>query len=388
MIHTDLLFEANAQIGAGKAPIKNKAIVYESKSELFNGLTLKSILRFINAINEKGYPSGMPVFFHFKNKVEFSDKLTYVLFESICYQLIQNSHPVYVSLKPNYDIITHGFTSSPLWLLTTAKKGGQEKFCNKFHKDLFRLHFRKVLEKSAKGEELSEIMDDIATFQKPFSIKEEDREKITEVLVELIGNAKEHSSGDCLIDFDISETYFKRSEDGKRYRGINIAILNFSPELLGTSIQQKLCSGANLPERYNQVRKALECHRPFFSAHYLEEDFFNVATFQHKISGRNESITGGTGLTKLIQSLEESSDAYSCYVMSGQRMLEFQKDYMMYKDGLWIGFNEQNDFLNKPPNTNLLLSNPIFFPGTAYNLNFVMEVDADERGKKTDSPTV
>lgn len=380
MNHTDLLFKSNEHIGARKAKIKNKAIMYENDSAVFNGRTLKSILQFINGISEKRYPLGMPIFFSFKKKVRFSDKLTYVLFESICYQLIQSGHPVYIHLKPDYDIITHGFTSSPLWLLSTTKKGGQGKFCDKFHHDLFMLHYRKVFENSAKGKELSEIMDDIAIFQKCFNIKAEDREKITEVLVELIGNAKEHSSGDCLIDFDISETYLKRHEDEKQYRGINIAILNFSPELLGSSIRQKLCSGDDLPERYNQVRKALECHRPFFSEFYLEEDFYNIAAFQHKISGRNESATGGTGLTKLIQSLEESSDAYSCYVVSGQRMLEFQKDYMMYKDGLWIGFNEQNDFLNDPPNTDLLLNTPFYFPGTAYNLNFIMEVDADDHG--------
>lgn len=374
LIHTDLLFESNKHMGAVRAPIKGKKIVYESSSTFFSSKTLKSILRFINSINERGYPSGMPVFFCFKKQVHFSDKLTYILFESICYQLIQSGHPVYVSLEPEYDIITHGFTSSPLWLLSTLKKGSQENFCDKFHHDFFKLHFRQVLQNDAKEEELSIMMDDIASFQKFFNIKEEDREKITEVLVELVGNAKEHSSGDCLIDFDISETYLKRNEDTKQYRGINIAILNFSPELLGTSIQQKLCNGYNLPERYDQVRQALEYHRPFFSDHYMEEDFYNIATFQHRISGRNQNITGGTGLTKLIQSLEESSDAYSCYVLSGQRRLEFQKDYMMYKDGLWIGFNEQNNFLKDPPNSDLLQSNPIFLPGTAYNLNFVMEV--------------
>lgn len=376
MIYTNLLFDANKCIGIAKPQIENKAIIYENNNAFFNVETIRSILRFANGIADKRYPSGMPVCFSFKKGVQFSDKLAYILFENICYQLIQNGHPVYIDLNPKCDIITHGYHSSPLLLLTTQKADKEKKYLSKFHQETYELHFRRVLLNHAKEEELSIMMDDIATFQKPFDIKADDREKITEVLVELVGNAKEHTSGDCLIDFDISSTYLKRgNDDRKRYRGINIAILNFSPELLGTSIQKKLCDSEELPERYRLVRKAHEYHQPYFCDLYQEEDFYNITTFQHKISGRNQKITtGGTGLTKLIQSLEESSDDYSCYVVSGWRKIEFQKEYMAYNADHWIGFNDANDFLTTPPNPSLLQKSPVYFPGTAYNLNFVMEV--------------
>lgn len=376
MIYTNLLFETNKCFGIPRVQFRDKTISYKNKSDIFSIETIRSILRFANGIIYKGYPSRMPVCFYFKKDVRFSDKLAYILFESVCYHLIQCGHPIYIDLKPDCDIITHGYQSSPLLLLTTKKVGRGEKYNSKFHQETYGLHFRRVLQNHAQEEELSMMMDDIAIFQKLYDIKSEDREKITEVLVELVGNAKEHTSGDCLIDFDISSTYLKRdANNGKRYRGINIAILNFSPELLGTSIRKKLFDCDELPERYNLVRKAYEYHKPYFGEIYQEEDFYNITTFQHKISGRDQKVTtGGTGLTKLIQSLEESSDAYNCYVISGWRKIEFQKEYMLYNEDYWIGFNDENDFLMAPPSPNLLQRSPIYFPGTAYNLNFVMEV--------------
>ena len=129
------------------------------------------------------------------------------------------------------------------------------------------------------------------------------------------------------------------------YHGINIAILNFSQELLNTSLKQKL----------HLVRQAYNYHQPYFNEQYLEEDFYNIATFQHKISGRRgNTSTGGTGLTKLIRSLEETSDAYMCYVVSGQRRLQFKKEYMQYNEDYWIGFNNANNFLTAPPSPSLL----------------------------------
>lgn len=375
LLHTELFFKSNNCFGPVRILVKNSTIFFESEKTLFDCEMLRSIIQFANTINQKKYPSKMPVYFSFNQKVQFSDKLTYVLFECICYQLILEGHPVYVSINHNHKITTHGYNSSPLWLLSTGKKSDVAKFLEKFQHDLYKLHFRKVLLKDSGKDELCKLMDDIAIFQKPFDIKEEDREKIAEVLVELVGNAKEHSSGDCLIDFDISEEYFKRGIEGKMYHGINIAILNFSGQLLNTSLKQKLNFNENQSERYNLVRQAYNYHQPYFNEQYLEEDFYNIATFQHKISGRRgNTSTGGTGLTKLIRSLEETSDAYMCYVVSGQRRLQFKKEYMQYNEDYWIGFNNANDFLTAPPNPNLLNRNPFFFPGTAYNLNFIMEV--------------
>lgn len=374
MLDTELFLNKNSCRTNLRVTIRNGAIVYESNADVFSYTLIRLILQFSNTICQ-GYPKGIPVHFLFRNRIQINDKLTYILFECICYQLIQRGHPVYIQIQPQCAISAHGIYSSPLGLLTTGKLSSVEKYIAKFQFEYFNLHFRRVFSNNSKECELSRLMDDVAIFQKVVDVKPDEREKISEVLVELVGNAKEHTSGDCLIDFDISSEYLKRGVDGKKYRGINLVILNFSDQLLGTALEEKLFRTEQLSERHHMVRKAYDMHEQYFDEQYLREDFFNIATFQHKISGRvNNYSTGGTGLTKLIHSLEEDSDAYECYVLSGQRKLMLQKEYIGYNEDQWIGFNDSNNFLEDPPNKQLLSTNAIYLPGTAFNLNFVMEV--------------
>ena len=68
-------------------------------------------------------------------------------------------------------------------------------------------------------------------------------------------------------------------------------------------------------------------HESFFDSDYIQEDFFNVASFQHKISGnRKKTYTGGTGLTQLLHLLENYAEAHKCYFISGKRGLWFFQD--------------------------------------------------------------
>ena len=62
-----------------------------------------------------------------------------------------------------------------------------------------------------------------------------------------------------------------------------------------------------------------------------------------------------------------------CYVMSGKRKLLFRQEYLTYNEDDWLGFNKQNDYLNSRPDESVFGRNQYMFPGTAYNLNFVME---------------
>lgn len=376
---TGIFITDNASHSKFKVIVQNGKLVFRSAKSKFDAILIREILQFVNTVVTNRYPKGMPILFHFVNKITFSDKIIYILLECICYYLIEYGHPVYIKIAPRFHITTYGFQSSPLLLLTTGKARHVEKYKKRFHQDYYGRHFRKVLAKTSKNEELSILLDEIATFQKPFDIEEKEREKISEVLIELVGNAMEHSNEDCLIDLDITARHLKRGEDKKNYLGINIVILNFSESLLGTSLQKKLAAPKNLSGRYQQVEQAFQAHKPFFGEDYHPDDFFNIAAFQHKISGRMDGgATGGTGLTLLIHSLEEDSDAYNCYVISGNRRLDFTKDYMLFNNEGWIGFNVANDFLSLPPDPSLLKKNPFSLPGTAYNLTFVMEANIDE----------
>lgn len=127
-----------------------------------------------------------------------------------------------------------------------------------------------------------------------------------------------------------------------------------------------------------QVKIAYNNHKPHFDyVGYCEDDFYILSSFQDKITGRNEmATTGGTGLTTLVSNLTYRSDAYNCYVISGFRKLNFITQYLEINEDYWYGFNDEKDFINFPPAKCCFQSNPFFMPGTAYNLNFVLEKEA------------
>ena len=60
-------------------------------------------------------------------------------------------------------------------------------------------------------------------------------------------------------------------------------------------------------------------------------------------------------------------------MISGERALWFNKDNLEYDSNGWISFNANNDFFTTVPSEGTVTGNTIYMPGTAYNLNFVME---------------
>ncbi len=201
-------------------------------------------------------------------------------------------------------------------------------------------------------------------------------EKLCESIVEIIGNSIDHSNTDCLVDIDVTNEDFKRKDDAENmlYYGINVVVLGFSHTPFYEKLKNKLDTFQDLNERYLKVKKAKSNHAIYFSKKYTEEHFYTVASFQHQISGScQKQNSGGVGLTRLIESLEEKSSDHLCYMMSEQRILYFRKDFLQYDSDSYIGFNKENDFFNHAPEETLFANNRTFFPGTAYNLNFAIK---------------
>lgn len=361
---------------------ESKKIEAVMKKRPFSGLEINRIISMINAAHAKYKTLKFSVILDL-DKVVFIDKLTYVFLECICYILIvKYHHPVYISMQEIKDIGTSGITSSPLLLLNTNKREKMLKFIEKFKFDIFHNHYRRVI--SGKEKEntnfLGELYKEIDTFLIPFGIECECRDKVGLVITELVGNACEHAKAECLIDIDVAPDYQKYEKDelvdDNNYYGINITIINFSDKLLGDDVGTNILSKniEDFEERYKQIFEAYSKHSQNFDELYNVEDFRNITVFQNRISGRGENhVTGGTGLTNLIRSLEERSDMYRCYVISGKKSLNFYKELLIYNKEGWIGFNESNDYINEPPKEGVIGESFIFMPGTAYNLNFVMQ---------------
>lgn len=371
MENTELLFQKNfSGMLPKKLKISHGIVVYENKREEFSGVCIRQLLCFLNGVMEKYKKRHCPIIILLGN-VQFKDKLTYIFLEIIWYAMIEKYHnKLNIQFRCERSIHTEGIKYSPLVI---GDLKNTQKCMAKFRDDIYKTHFRKILAYNDGDETLSKTMGDITYYLGYCGIEQSCADDISEVVSELIGNAWEHANTSCLVDIDVTGLYGKEGSN-ESYAGINIAVVNFSESLFGDALKQRILQNEEmLDSRYKKVKEAYTNHKNFFDDEYTETDFFNIASFQHKISGSiNKSITGGTGLTKLIGSLEKRSDTHNCYMISGTRALWFNHKFLEYNDG-WIGFNEQNDFFSNPPSKKVIGKSAIYMPGTAFNLNFVMK---------------
>ena len=311
----------------------------------------------------------------------FDEKLTYILLECYLEHIIadHNVH-VQIHLQNNANIFTHGMMNSPLQKLCSESLGQSKVFSQSFRNDIGITHYRKLFSpEEGGGDTLSAALTNLFLIFRAFGIPSEQANSFADITIELVGNALEHAQSECFLDVDIADNYVRiDNPTGRKYYGVNLCVLNFSPALLSSGIQNKLCVNPEIDFnkgaiRYRTLREIYAHQRRFFTRHYGDEEFFMLSAFQHKISGRpNEYVTGGTGLPMLIKSLEQQSETNNCYVVSGRRKMKFIQGLLEYDDNQWLGMNKQRDFAHFIPDSSVFSLSPIYYPGTAYNLNFVI----------------
>ena len=351
------------------------------RGTLCSGATIQKMIKEINGCLNKLPGRKLRFILEFEN-VRFTDKLTYIILESLCYSLITDyGHKVTLRGKfyGNDDIFCGGVKCSPLRYLFGDRKDGMETFVQAFDKKCIeKNHYRRLV--SGK-EEISSpvfcnIMTEIKIFLSLFSDNVNYRTEVAEVVSELTGNAWEHARSDCLIDIDVQEDFMKEGAPAEEsYYGVNIVVVNYSDILLGDELKVKLKErdSSLLDQRCGMVKEAYAYHSRFFGERYDENDFFNVASFQDRVSSREDSGEyGGRGLPLLIRSLERQADTHLCYVLSGKNVIWFRLPYMEYNRDEWIGFNTSQNFLTDLPAEEVVGRGETFVPGTAFNLNFAM----------------
>lgn len=381
MDNLSLLFEKN-KTGCSKVKLNGDTLYINifPQQGLFSGIEIDRIIKIVNAAHKKYGKLKFRVELYF-GRIKFIDKLAYIFLECICYYLIKiYGHPTQIYMEVESEIWTNGIISSPLLLLNHTKDSSIVKFTEKFRFEIYAFHFRRVIKRmEGVSNYLGELYEEIDRFLKLFGIDEDCRDEVALVVVELVGNADEHAQTDCLIDIDVAPDFKKYKNDicsdSNYYYGINIAVINFSEKNLGDDIKKNIINDEEniSQDRYKQVIEAYKSHKDKFNNDYAEEDFCNITTFQKKISGRKEKFTtGGAGLPKLIKSLEEKSDMYRCYVISGNRCINFYEYALEYDSNGWIGFNRGKNYFTEVPELGVVDDCLIYMPGTAYNLNFIM----------------
>lgn len=379
MLFEELLFERNKRLSRKKTPkLQSNKYIYTSHSQKIDINEINNILLFLSSIRKRHALSLAPIILDLGDG-GFEDKLSYVLLECIAYHLIEKEKcKLILKFYCKHTIYNEGIKSSYLNKINGTTKNNKE-FINRFKKEIYKSHYRNIVAlKDFTYADISRIVQDIDSFLKPFNIESGCRASVSDVVGELVDNAVEHSKSDCLVDLDVTTDYSKNGDDEKgRYCGVNIVILNFSEFLIGDKIAKKIKqinTDSTTFRRYFDVIDAHKYHSNFFTNQYSENDFFTVAAFQHKISGRATLTgTGGTGLTQLIKILEEKSDAYNCYLLSGSKKINLIKPFLVYDDNKWIGFNNSHNFLSDIPDGSCFENSGLYFPGTAYNLNFILK---------------
>ena len=333
------------------------------------------------------YGSSYPLLISIKNPA-IIDKLAYTVLECICFSLYtEYSVDVHLQWDTKKSITTAGYRYSPLRFINHDRK----EFLSKFKRDMQRNHFRELVVYKGNKDQENRLSTNAYAFVSNALVAHgysEDEhtafvDQITEAIVELAGNALEHGESDCLIDIDIAPNYIKKSDPAGAYTGVNVSILSFSDKLFGDDISTRLQDVIPLTERFERLNKAEAFHRMHFDKNYTESQFALLAAFQHKISGRAGAPQGdgGTGLTELLKSLQEMSDGDNCYMLTGSDLVYLEKEKIGHDSDNWVGFNRASDFFFQLPDDKVLMKCPFHFPGTAYNLTFVLRKEkSDDSG--------
>ena len=305
-----------------------------------------------------------------------NDELSLLFFEAIIYHMI-NKYNLNISyrfeIKTN--LLGYELFKNSLLYKYNNKIINKGEYIKLYEKNLIidNAHYRKRCinsEENKKGKFLSIIAGDIRNFLKNLDINKDYAGDIAEVITEIVGNALEHSNGDCILNINVLK------HDEKKYKYIDIALLDIDEINFGTGIKKYMES--NNYEEYNEKNKivleAYEQHKKFFNNEYDIDSFSMVSAFQKYVTTRKESLfTGGTGLTKLISALIDKSDAHYCYAISGNTMIKFIKKYLVLTDEGLIGFNENNNYKEEIPSKESVLKTKYDINANMYNLQFIFK---------------
>lgn len=381
MKNSELIIKKNSAKKKVEIKRKDGETVLNLKAKNFNADNINEFISMLKkVINQQKIKKEIVVLLDFE---KFADMLVNVIFENIIYTLIA---------KYKFNVIFRysqkfrdsnkgaGFVNTLLARLI-ARKIDTNKFCEQYlSKVINEREFRELISyNNVKDNYLGRLNFDITNCIQNSGITRSYATNIANIVAELVDNANEHASSDVLIMINIDDTY--EESTGDDCWAVNVVVLNYGEKLLFSGIKAKINTydTNTVNNKYIVVKQAFQNHKKFFDEYYTEEDFFNITTFQHDISGRDgEFKSGGTGLPVLLESILKNSYDSNCYVMSGNNVIHFIRKYLNSREG-WYAFNENGNYVDSKPacyvkeekEAKPISKSLTFLPGTAYNLQFI-----------------
>lgn len=372
---------------------KNKhfvGCVYKIKTKHFNFFSVVKMIGFIKGVNNHFPNQKIPILFDI-TATEPIDKLSINLLELIAYHLLVNLNQKIVFVYSfTKNIVTdqmedNAFTH--LGLSNYSKRLFVKKFLGFHKKSRYREFFQSEVGADL-GPLLSKVQLNYMVFCQMHGIKSATARHIGKLISELVDNSIIHANSSALVDLDIAKD-FSNSQTGMGVIGVNLTVLNVSHTLFFEGVKEKLeifnnhideYKKSELFETYNNINKAYSFHKNYFSQRYTENHFWEIASLQHHVSGReNQFSTNGVGMTKLIKLIQEFSDNDYSYIASGTAGIWFHRDLMrtVNAEHEMIGFNNENNFFKNIPDDVTLGYTKLFIPGTFLNLSFAIKNTED-----------
>ena len=367
----DLLNNVNA-IDHRTSKNKNKHKIYFSGESLSSEHIFKLLehTKYIVNNNLKDFDLNIVI-----NTPVISDEAVLILLEIITYYLLKNNLcNITYTFIVNVKLLGYGMLKENILFQYNTKKINRSNYIEKFEKgfELNFNHYRRICKNTNENREgifLSQLLSEISTFLLPFDIEIEYADQLSEVIVEIIDNALNHSRSDCLLDIKVLH------DEINKYTCLNVTTVSIGNILLSSKIKDYI-NNENKSKYSNKnmiVMKALNYHKTQFTEEYDLDSFALISAFQKYVTTReNSKNSGGTGLTTLIKQLREKSTKDYCYVLSGNDIIRFEDGYLdLTKDGL-IGFNDNNDYINSIPSHRIVYKNEKKLNGVIYNLSFIL----------------
>lgn len=307
-----------------------------------------------------------------------ADQAILNLMETILYFVLNewNFHINY-RFSINENILGYQVFKNSILFKFNNKKISKNEYNNEYNKKIIieKNHFRKICEnteENRKGKFISITMDEVDTFLKFFEINNEYRNELSEVIVEIVDNALNHSKGDCILTLNVL-----KNPTGN-YKYVDVAVVVIDDIYIGKYIIDYIenKNKSEYSEKNKIVIEAYNNHKKFFSDKYNIYTFAMISAFQKYVTTRKmANNSGGTGLTTLIKALINKSTLNFCYAISGSTNLIFKKEFLNLNDKGLIGFNETNDYINSIPNSKIVNINKYDMNVNIYNLQFILKED-------------
>ena len=348
---------------------KQRKLIF--KGEIFDGYEFNKFLSNVKFVVNKMSFSELYLDFYYK---KVADDSIIVNLEIIIAMLFESGiNTIFIDFK-KLDINDSkiGYLGNSI-ISKCGKILRKNKFLDEYYSEftIFRNTLRYYIKDKTRNEKMnSRILYDIITWV--IADKNIDRKIIgnfAKAVVEIADNMR-HSDSDCIVS--IKSNPLINVVDRKTYYSLSVCVVNIGDIFIYTPLENSIKNNNLIGSTKNIVEKAMPIHEKFYNENYNLDRFCMVTVFQNSVTTNNVNDYGGNGLPYFIKVLIENSNFNNCYLISGSNVLFFKEHYISLNNGV-VSFNKECCYYDKPPDPEVFKDAPTFYPGTMYNLEFIIK---------------